>query len=79
MPVVVAGASASETSEARTPVGVSNGLDRRPVAVVVTTDGRRVQIPIGPDEVTPLSLIRSLLAGLESLVVLLITGSRREN
>lgn len=52
--------------------------DRRPVAVVVTTDGRRVYVPIGPDEVTPLSLIRSLLVGIESLV-LLITGSRRVN
>ncbi len=59
-------------------MGVSNGLDRRPVAVVVTTDGRRVQIPVGPDEVTPLSLIRSILVGIESLVAL-IAGSRREN
>lgn len=59
-------------------MGVSNGLDRRPLAVVVTTDGRRVQIPVGPDEVTPLSLIRSLLVGLEG-VIALIAGSRREN
>jgi hypothetical protein len=59
-------------------VGVSNGLDRRPLAVVVTTDGRRVQIPVGPEEVSPLSLIRSLLVGIEG-VIALITGSRREN
>ncbi len=59
-------------------MGVSNGLDRRPVAVVVTTDGRRVQIPVGRDEVTPLSLIRSILVGIESLGAL-IAGSRREN
>lgn len=73
------GAKAPGTSEARTPMGVSNGLDRRPVAVVVTTDGRRVQIPVGQDEVPPLSLIRSLVAGIESVLALLITGSRREN
>jgi len=58
----------------------SNGLDRRPVAVVVTSDGRRVQMPIedGALEVSLLSLIRSLLVGIESLLAL-ITGSRREN
>jgi hypothetical protein len=61
-------------------VRTSNGLDRRPLAVVVTTDGRRVHIPIENDslEVSLLSLIRSLLAGVESLLGL-ITGSRREN
>jgi hypothetical protein len=61
-------------------VRTSNGLDRRPLAVVVTTDGRRVHIPIENDslEVSLLSLIRSLLAGAESLLGL-ITGSRREN
>jgi len=61
-------------------VRTSNGLDRRPVAVVVTSDGRRVQMPIedGSLEVSLLSLIRSLLVGIES-VLALITGSRREN
>jgi hypothetical protein len=59
-------------------VGVSNGPARRPLAVVVTTDGRRVQIPVGPEEVSPLSLIRSLLVGIEG-VIALIAGSRREN
>jgi len=61
-------------------VRTSNGLDRRPVAVVVTSDGRRVQMPLedGSLEVSLLSLIRSLLLGIESLLGL-ITGSRREN
>jgi hypothetical protein len=61
-------------------VRTSNGLDRRPVAVVVTSDGRRVQMPIEDSslEVSLLSLIRSLLVGIESFLAL-ITGSRREN
>jgi hypothetical protein len=62
-------------------VGLFNGRDRRPVAVVVTTDGRRVQVPMNDTsllEVALLSLIRSLLLGLEDLLGL-ITGSRREN
>jgi hypothetical protein len=54
---------------------ISNGLDRRTVAVVVTSDGRRVQLPIENNEVPVLSLIRSILVGLEELV-LLITGRR---
>ena len=53
--------------------------DRRPVAVVVTTDGRRVHVPVETAEVPLLSLIRSILLGIESLLGLLITGSRREN
>lgn len=61
-------------------VGLFSGRDRRPVAVVVTTDGRRVHLPIetGPFDVSLLSLLRSLFVGLESLLGL-ITGSRREN
>jgi hypothetical protein len=58
------------------------GHNRKRVAVVVTADGRRVQVPLrdlDPQDVTPLALLRSLLAGLESLLGLLITGSRREN
>jgi hypothetical protein len=53
---------------------ISNEPDRRPVAVVVTTDGRRVNVPV-ETEVPLLSLIRSILVGIESLV-LLITGRR---
>jgi hypothetical protein len=61
-------------------VRTSEGRDRRPVAVVVTSDGRRVHLPVGGDslELSVLSLIRSLLVGLEDLLAL-ITGSRREN
>jgi hypothetical protein len=58
-----------------------NGRDRRQVAVVVTTDGRRVQMPVedtGLVDVSLLGLLRSLLLGLDSLLGL-ITGSRREN
>jgi hypothetical protein len=58
-------------------LGISNGLDRRSVAVAVTSDGRRVQVPAESNEVPVLSLIRSILVGLEELV-LLIT-SRREH
>ena len=57
---------------------ISNEPNRRPVAVVVTTDGRRVHVPVENAEVPVLSLIRSILVGIEELV-LLITGSRREN
>ena len=57
---------------------ISNEPDRRPLAVVVTTDGRRVQVPV-ENEVPVLSLIRSILVGIESLLGLLITGSRREH
>ena len=60
----------------------SQGRNRSRIAVVVTADGRRVNVPLRdlePHGVSPLDLIRSLLAGLESLLGLLITGSRREN
>jgi hypothetical protein len=60
-------------------VGIPSEPNRRRIAVAVTTDGRRVQLPIGSDEVSLLSLIRSILVGFESLLGLLITGSRREN
>ncbi len=62
-----------------TALGLFDGRNRRHVAVVVTTDGRRVQMPLndsGLSDGSLLSLLRSLLAGLEGL---LITGSRREN
>ena len=53
----------------------SNEPDRRPVAVVVTTDGRRINVPVENAEVPVLSLIRSILVGIEELV-LLITNRR---
>jgi hypothetical protein len=61
-------------------LGLFNGQDRRRVAVVVTTDGRRVHLPMdsGSDLVSPLALLRSLLLGLDGLLGL-ITGSRQEN
>ena len=62
-------------------MGSRSDRDRRPVAVAVTTDGRRVQLPVGSAglaEVSLLSLIRSLIVGLEDIIVL-VTGSRREN
>jgi hypothetical protein len=59
-------------------VGISNLPDRRNVAVVVTTDGRRVHLPIETAEVPVLSLIRSILVGIESLLGL-IAGDRREH
>jgi hypothetical protein len=62
-------------------VGLSNGRDRRPVAVVVTADGRRVNVPLqagGTVDVSLLGILRSLLVGLDGLLGL-ITGSRQEN
>jgi hypothetical protein len=52
-----------------------NAPDRRPVVVAVTSDGRRVQVPLGQPEGPVLSLIRSILVGIEDLV-LLITDRR---
>jgi hypothetical protein len=63
-------------------LGLFNGRDRRHVAVVITTDGRRVQVPLndaGLRDGSLLGLLRSLLVGLDGLLGLLITGSRREN
>jgi hypothetical protein len=59
--------------------GMVDRQDHRQVAVVVTTDGRRVHLPVGhePLDVSLLALLRSLL-GLDGLLGL-ITGSRREN
>jgi hypothetical protein len=62
-------------------LGLFDGRDRRTVAVVVTSDGRRVQVPLnnsGLADVSLLGLLRSLLLGLDGLLGL-ITGSRREN
>jgi hypothetical protein len=62
-------------------LGQFDGRDRRRVAVVVTTDGRRVNVPVdgsGLVDGSLLGILRSLLLGLESLLGL-ITGSRREN
>jgi hypothetical protein len=61
-------------------LGQFDRQDRRRVAVVATTDGRRVHVPIEPaglSDVSLLALLRSLLS-LDGLLEL-ITGSRREN
>lgn len=62
-------------------MGLFNGEDRRAVAVVVTTDGRRVQIPVqgsGLSDVSLLGILHSLGLGLLGLLGL-IGGSREEN
>ena len=61
-------------------LGQFDRQDRRMVAVVITTDGRRVHVPVEPNplsDVSILALLRSLL-GLDGLLGL-ITGSRRED
>jgi hypothetical protein len=61
-------------------VGLFGNGNRRNVAVLVRTDGRRVQVPaqnIGLVEVSLLGLLRSIEFGIER-VFGLITGSRRE-
>jgi hypothetical protein len=62
----------------------SNEPDRRKVAVAVTSDGRRVQVPVESPEVPVLSLIRSILVGIEGLVLLITNrrehgGTRRDD
>jgi hypothetical protein len=62
----------------------SNEPDRRPVAVAVTADGRRVQLPVETPEVPVLSLSRSILVGIEELVLLITNrrehgGTRRDD
>jgi hypothetical protein len=62
-------------------LGQFESRDRRRVAVVVTSDGRHVQMPLPDDGLVDASLfgiLRSLLLGLDGLLGL-ITGSRREN
>jgi hypothetical protein len=53
--------------------------DRRKVAVVITSDGRRVHVPIEPTGLADVSLLDVLLSipGLGGLLGL-ITGSRRD-
>ena len=63
-------------------LGLFDGRNRRHVAIAIRADGRRVQIPLndsGLSDGSLLGLLRSLVVGLESLLGLLITGSRREN
>jgi len=65
-------------------VSFSNQPDRRPVVVAVTSDGRRVQLPVETPEVPALSLIRSILVGIEELFLLITNrrehgGTRRDD
>jgi hypothetical protein len=59
-------------------LGLFSRRDRRHVAIVVTSDGRRVQMPVDSGLVDVSLLLRALALGLENLLGL-ITGSRREN
>jgi hypothetical protein len=58
-------------------VGAQQRFDRRQLAVAVTSDGRRVQVPFETNEASPLSLLRSILVVIEGLIGLLITDTRR--
>ncbi len=62
-------------------LGLYDGRHRRHVAVAVTADGHRVLLRAqsGLVDVTVRGILYSLLRGLEGLLGLLITGSRREN
>jgi len=67
-------------SDSEASLGEFDRQERRMVAVVMTTDGRRVHMPVEPNplsDVSILALLRSLL-GLDGLLGR-ITGSRREN
>jgi hypothetical protein len=59
-------------------LGLTFHRDRRHVAIVVTSDGRRVQMPVDSGLFDVSLLLRALALGLEDLLGL-ITGSRREN
>jgi hypothetical protein len=59
-------------------MGSNNGHDRRPVAVVVTRDGRRVNVPLDELESSSPVSVRSILLALLGLLGL-IGGSRRES
>jgi hypothetical protein len=62
-------------------LGLFNDRSRRRVAVAITTDGRRVQVPFDDlglaNDVSLLGLLRSLALGLADLLG--ITGSGEEN
>jgi len=66
-------------SYVETRLGWFESGDRRKVAVVVTSDGRRVHVPIDPTGLADVSLLEILLSipGLGGLLGL-ITGSRRD-
>lgn len=60
-------------------VGLFDARNRRHVAVMVRTDGRRVQVPadnLGLVDESLFGILRSIELGIERVLVL-ITGSRR--
>jgi len=59
-------------------VGTSDRFAHRPVAVALTADGRRVHVPLESPEATPLSLLRSIVLVVESLVGLIVGDDRRD-
>jgi len=74
------GTAAPEVPRSRY-VGLLDRQQRRHVAIVITSDGRRVNVPVnqtGIIDVVILPLLRSLLLGLDGLLGL-ITGSRQGN
>jgi hypothetical protein len=61
-------------------LGLFNSRNRRHVAIAITSDGRRVEIPaedLGLIDLSLLGLLRYIELGIERVFVL-ITGSRRE-
>ena len=61
-------------------MGLFDSRNRRHVAILVRTDGRRVQVPtedLGVVDVSLLGFLRTVEIGIERVFVL-ITGSRRE-
>jgi hypothetical protein len=68
----------SRMRRAETRLGFFSGQDRRPVAIVITADGRRVPVPMDDSGLVDVSLL-ALLGSLGLGLLGLITGSRREN
>jgi hypothetical protein len=86
--VLTAAATLAEHPGLRSPVrqlrsirlGLFENRNRRHVAILIRSDGRRVQVPVedtGLVDVSLFGLLRSLELGIESVFVR-ITGSRRE-
>ena len=62
-------------------MGLFNSKNRRHVAILVRTDGRRIEVPaedLGLIDFSIFGLLRFVGVGIERVVVL-ITGGRRED
>jgi hypothetical protein len=79
IPATLPGLAASRRAAAfGAPVGLFDRQDRRPVAIVVTSDGRRVNVPLDELRTEPApGLLQGVVLFLLGLVGL-ITGSRQE-